>query len=209
MRNPAGWEKNMRRVSAASVSPLAMLLILLAAPLCTWAAPGVGSNDRCITGTYSDEQLAKTKVLTLPRTFLYDRSGALIPQERWPTELKDFQKHAGDAFCCVSEDPLPPGSSGPPADCKIIVYGADVRENFNGLLSPSGQTIAYELLPPHKYLLVEYYASWCQPCVVGRKSLETFFSSASQAKDYLWESIDMSRLPEARKAAQQAKSPAP
>jgi hypothetical protein len=195
----------MHRISAASVARLALLFILLAAPLCLWAAPSAGSKDRRIAGTYSDEQLAGTKSLTLPRVFLYDSSGTLIAQEHWPTELKDFKKHAGDAFCCVSDTPAPPGSSGPPPDCKVIVYGTDVRESFKGLLDPSGRAIAYESLPKHKYLLVEYYATWCAPCIVGRKSLEAFFSSASQAKDYLWVSIDMSRLPEARNAAKQAK----
>jgi thiol:disulfide interchange protein len=75
-----------------------------------------------------------------------------------------------------------------------------VRESFKGLHSLSGQAITYESLPKHKYLLVEYYATWCAPCVAGRKSLESFFNSASQAKDYVWVSIDMSRLQEAQKA---------
>jgi hypothetical protein len=184
----------MRGTPAASVARLALLFILFAAPLCLRAATSVGSKDRRIAGTYSDEQLAGIKRLTLPRTFLYDRRGALIAQEHWPAELKDFKTHAGDAFCCVSETPSPPGSSGPPPDCKIIVYGTDVRESFKGLLGPSGRAITYESLPKHKYLLVEYYATWCQPCVVARKSLETFFSSASHAKEYLWVSIDMSGL---------------
>ena len=192
----------MRRVSAASVARLVLLFLLWGAPLCLQAARGVRSTDRHIDGTYSDHQLANTKTLTLPRIFLYDRNGALIDQQRWPAELNDFKKHAGDAFCCVSDKPSPPGNTGPPPDCKKIIYGTDVRESFKGLLGPSGQSISYDLLPQHKYLLVEYYASWCQPCVSGRKALETFFSSASHSKDYLWVSIDMSRLPEAREAAQ-------
>lgn len=194
----------MRRLSASSVARLIVLFLLILAPLCAAAAPSVGAKERRIAGTYSDRQLAGTKVLTLPRTFLYDRHGALIAQEDWPAELKGLQKHAGDAFCCVSETPAPPGSSGPPPGCKVVVYGTDVRESFKGLRGPSGQAIRYETLPKHKYLLVEYYATWCQPCVVGRKELEAFFDSARQSRDYLWVSIDMSRLPEAREAAQRA-----
>ena len=189
----------MLRRTAALPAWLALLLILFAVPHFLWAAPGVGLDNRLFAGSYSDQQLAGIKSFSLPRTFLYDRSGALIPQEHWPSELREFKKHAGDAFCCVSDKPSPPGSSGPPPDCKVIVYGTDVRENFKGLLRPSGQAITYESLPKQKYLLVEYYATWCAPCVAARKSLESFFSSASQAKDYVWVSIDMSRLQDAQK----------
>ena len=192
----------MGRVSAVR---RAVSCILLATPLCLGAAPGVGSRvdakAQRVAGTYSDQRLAGIKVLTLPRTFLYDRNGALIARESWPPELKDFKQHAGDAFCCTSQTPSPPGSSGPPADCQLVVDGTDVRESFKGLHGPSGRALAYESLPKHEYLLVEYYATWCQPCVVGRKALETFFSSARKAEGYLWVSIDMSRLPKARKAA--------
>lgn len=187
-------------------STVPALLLLLAAPLFLGAAPNLASNDRLIVGTYSDEQLAATQVLTLPRTFLYDGGGTLIPRERWPAKLAEVKKHAGDAFCCISETPPPPGSSDPPEDCQIVVYGTDVRENFEGLRGPSGQAIAYESLPKHKYLLVEYYASWCLPCVAGRNSLEAFFSSASPAEDWLWVTIDMSRLPEAQEAARKAQT---
>jgi hypothetical protein len=195
----------MSRILPSSIARLAVLFLLILAPLCTAAAPSVGAKDRRIAGTYSDRQLAETKVLTLPRTFLYDRHGALIAQESWPAELKGLQKHAGDAFCCVSETPAPPGSSGPPPGCKVVVYGTDVRESFKGLRDPSGRAIGYETLPKHKYLLVEYYATWCEPCVVGRKALDAFFDSAKGSQDYVWVSIDMSRLPEAREAAERAK----
>jgi hypothetical protein len=189
----------MHRLSASSVARLTLLFLLVLAP-----SLGAAGNRR-IAGTYSDRQLAGTKVLTLPRTFLYDRHGALIAQESWPAELKGLQKHAGDAFCCVSEIPAPPGSSGPPPGCKVVVYGTGVRENFKGLLNPSGRAIGYETLPKHKYLLVEYYATWCEPCVVGRKALDAFFDSSQRSQDYVWVSIDMSRLPEAREAAERAK----
>jgi hypothetical protein len=190
----------MLRLPAALLARLALLLILFAGPHFLWAAPSVGPDNRLFTGIYSDEQLAGIKSFSLPRTFLYDRSGALITQEHWPSELREFKKHAGEGFCCVSDTAQPSGSSGPPPDCKIIVYGTDVRESFKGLLSPSGQAITYESLPKHKYLLVEYYATWCAPCVTGRKALESFFNSASQAKDYVWVTIDMSRLQDVQQA---------
>jgi len=191
---------NMLRILAALLARLALLLILSAGPHLLCAAPKVSPDNRLFTGIYSDEQLAGITSFSLPRTFLYDRSGALITQEHWPSELREFKRHAGEGFCCVSDTPSPPGSSGPPPDCKIIVYGTDVRESFKGLLSLSGQAITYESLPKHKYLLVEYYATWCAPCVAGRKSLESFFSSASRAKDYVWVTIDMSRLQDVQQA---------
>jgi thiol-disulfide isomerase/thioredoxin len=101
----------------------------------------------------------------------------------------------------VSDKPAAPGSSGPPSDCKVIVYGTDVRASFQGLRDSSGKAVSYESLPKRKYLLVEYYATWCQPCVAARQALDGFFSSSSHAKDYLLVSIDMSRLPEAQDAA--------
>jgi len=195
----------MRTISVASAAISALVLALVGAPLSVQAARSASPSDRHIAGTYSDPRLAGFKSLTLPRVFLYDRHGALVPQEHWPAELQGFREHAGDAFCCVSDTPPPPGSSGPPPDCKVIVYGTDVRGNFEGLLNSSSQAIRYHSLPKHKYLLVEYYATWCQPCVTGRKALETFFNSSSQAKDYLWVSIDMSRLPELQNAARASK----
>lgn len=194
----------MPRSATALITKLALLLIVAAIHLC-WASPLRAPKDQPISGTYSDEELAGVGQFTLPRTFLYDRDGALIPQDKWPAEIRDFKKHAGDAFCCVSDTPAPPDGSGPPPDCKIIVYGTDVQENFKGLRDASGQALTYESLPKRKYLLVEYYATWCQPCVSGRRALETFFRTAPRAKDYLWVSIDMSRLPEAQEAAKRAK----
>jgi hypothetical protein len=194
----------MRRLVTVPVVKLALLLLVTGAQL-WWVSPLGASKDQPISGTYSDEQLAGVGQLTLPRMFLYARTGALIPQDNWPAELRGFKKHAGDAFCCVSEAPAPPDGSGPPPDCKVIVYGTDVRENFKGLRSASGQALTYESLPKRKYLLVEYYAAWCQPCVSGRKALETFFRTVPQARDYLWVSIDMSRLPEAQEAAKRSK----
>lgn len=187
----------MRRLSAVPIALLALLAFDVA-PSST--SPRSSLEGRPIAGTYSDEQLAAIGRFTLPRVFLYDGNGALIPQEKWPLELGELKRHAGEAFCCVSETPPPPGG-GPPPDCEVIVYGAEVRENFAGLLDKSGHAITYESLPKHEYLLVEYYATWCQPCVAGRKSLETFFDSPARAKGYVWVSIDMSRLADAKESA--------
>lgn len=179
----------------------AIVIPCVAATAAPLSPPALDSTGRSIEGTYSDGQLAGVGTFTLPRTFLYDRTGELIPHEQWPTELAEVRRHAGEAFCCVSKTPAKPGGSGPPPDCEIVVYGTDVQESFEGLLDASGRGIAYEALPEHQYLLVEYYASWCQPCVAGRRALEAFFAT-SAAEHYLWLSIDMSRLPEAQAAAE-------
>lgn len=179
------------------VSAIALVLL----PTAILDAAEKGSPEPSLVGTYPDEQLAGIGSFTLPRTVLYDGSGELIPQEEWPVELEAVQSHAGDAYCCVSETPLPPGHEGPPPDCEKIVYGTDVLENFEGLLDPAGHPIAYDGLPPHDYLLVEYYATWCPPCVAERKALEAFFGNAAHAGDYLWVAIDVTRLPEAKEAA--------
>ncbi len=192
----------MHRIAAGLI---AIALSLPAAAVLSATSKPSAAHGRSIVGTYRDAQLAATGSFTLPRTFLYDRKGELIPQEKWPPELTELKRHAGDAFCCVSDTPPPRGSSGPPADCKVIVYGTDVLENFKGLIDRSGRQIVYKALPQHNYLLVEYYATWCQPCVAGRKVIETFFGTAAHAKDYLWVSIDMSRLAEAQEAAKRAK----
>jgi hypothetical protein len=145
-----------------AIVPVAKLALLLLTAQLGWASPVRAPRDQPVSGTYSDEQLAGVGQFTLPRVFLYDRTGALIPRDQWPAELTGFKKHAGDAFCCVSDSPAPADGSGPPPDCKVVVYGTNVRENFKGLRNASGQAITYESLPKRKYLLVEYYAAWCQ-----------------------------------------------
>jgi hypothetical protein len=155
-----------------------------------------------ISGRYADQQLASIKNFTLPRLFLYDNQGRLVPQEKWPTELDGIREHAGDAYCCVSDKPAPPGG-GPPPDCKRIVYGTNVHENFKNLMDSSGHAIRYRSLPKHQYLLVEYFATWCPPCVEGRQLLNAFFKSQPPQK-YLWVSIDMSRLQEVQEKAKKS-----
>lgn len=180
----------------------AIAIVVLCAAALAFTPPTFAGPERSIEGTYSDEQLAGVGAFTLPRTFLYDEDGELIPQEDWPAELAEVKRHAGDAYCCVSKTPAPPGSSGPPPDCEILVYGTEIQ-NFDGLVDGSGRRIAYEDLPEHRYLLVEYYATWCPPCIAGRKALDAFIATAG-ADEYLWLTIDMSRLPEARAAAEKS-----
>jgi hypothetical protein len=84
----------MIKFTAALLAQFALLLLLFAGPHFLWAAPGVGLDNRLFAGAYSDEHLAGIKSFSLPRTFLYDRSGAPIPQEHRPSELRDFKKHA-------------------------------------------------------------------------------------------------------------------
>lgn len=178
--------------------PIVLWALLALLPLSLVAPPTRASGIAHIVGSYDDSHLASIESFTLPRVFLYDSAGALIPQDSWPAELREFREHAGDAFCCVSDKPAPTGSTGPPPDCRIIYYGTDVQANFSGLHTSTDDDVSYEKLPPHQYLLVEYYASWCQPCVAGRKILEAFVASGSAA-NYLWVSIDMSRLAEIQK----------
>lgn len=151
-----------------------------------------------LSGRYTDEQLLALDRFTLPRVFLYTADGTLVAREHWPAPLARVKHDAGDAFCCVSDTPVPPGHDGPPPDCQVIVYGEDVRSNFTGLQDEAGRPIAYEALPPHRFLLVEYFATWCPPCVIGRKSMEAFFRGP-EAQGYAWVSIDMGRLPEVKK----------
>ncbi len=174
---------------------------LLAAATALACLPAVAAAQNRMSGHYTDRTLAVINGFTLPRTCLYDAKGGLVPRADWPNELSKVKDEAGDAFCCVSDKPAPPGSLAPPPDCKIVVYGTDVRENFIGLLGPTGKPIAYDGLPRSRFLLVEYFATWCPPCVVGRRKLEQLFSSPNESKDYPWVSIDLTRMLEAQKPA--------
>lgn len=156
------------------------------------------------SGTYADEQLLTLQRFSLPRIFVYDAAGRLVAQERWPTPLAEIKKDAGEAFCCISDKPAPPGHIGPPPDCKVLVYGEDVRENFDGLRAKDGRALRYEALPAHRYLVVEYFATWCPPCVVGRRSLDAFMSGPASV-DHALVTIDMTRMLEVRRA-QRAKA---
>jgi thiol-disulfide isomerase/thioredoxin len=127
--------------------------------------------QRFIVGTYDDKRLWSVKALTFPRVLAYSPSGSLIPRDSWPTALRSLKEQAGDAFCCVSDKPAPPGSKEPPADCKIVVYGEDINEHFDGLRTADRTPIRHSQLPAHRYLVVEYFASWCAPCKPAREAL--------------------------------------
>ncbi len=146
----------------------------LAMPLVLMPGLAAASARPTIVGAYDLPQMKAMKGLSFPRVLLYGATGKLIPRESWPSALAELKQAAGDAFCCVSDKPSPPGWKGPPPDCKIVVYGAKIEEHFVGLKAPDGSPIRYASLPPHEHLIVEYYASWCAPCLPARKALETY-----------------------------------
>jgi thiol-disulfide isomerase/thioredoxin len=153
---------------------------------------------------FTNAHLANVNSMTLPRTFLYDAKNELIPQENWPGELAGLKELVGAAYCCVSDLPQSAEQKGPPADCQRIIYGQNIAENFTDLRDQSNKPVLLVTLPAHKYLLVEYFATWCSPCLAERKSLSTFFATPA-AKDYVWLAIDVTRLPEAKEAAKKIK----
>lgn len=179
------------------------VIVALAGLLASTSSEAV--SKRKLLGTFSDKQLLSVKRLTLPRVHVYDKSGHLIERSHWPSELDGVKRHAGEAFCCVSEQPSLPGSFGPPADCKIIVYGADVHEHFVELRTSSGMQIKYRDLPPHKYLIVDYFADWSAPCIPARRELEAFMKTEDGA-NYALVIADFSRLPKVQELARQASS---
>ena len=146
-----------------------------------------------LVGTYDVAQMKAMKGLTFPRVLVYGSEGKLIDRTLWPPALNELKAAAGDAFCCVSDKPSPPGWNGPPPDCKIVVYGENVEEHFVGLKSPDGKPISYGNLPPHRQLIVEYYASWCAPCLPARKALQSFLATPA-AVDTLALVVDFTKL---------------
>ena len=146
-----------------------------------------------LVGAYDVPQMKAMKGLTFPRVLVYGYDGKLIERDLWPSALAEIKQAAGDAFCCVSDKPSPPGWNGPPPDCKIVVYGEKVEEHFGGLKASDGSLIEYSALPPHKHLIVEYYASWCAPCLPARKALQTFLATPA-AKDTVALVVDFTKL---------------
>lgn len=175
-------------------------LFLLAGLLMVAQASGSENKSEILSGHFTDEHLAGIKSMTLPRTFLYDQDNRLVPQEEWPPELNSLKENVGAAYCCVSDAPRSQEDEGPPKDCERLIYGKDIGENFGSLEDGSGNPIRLATMPRRKWLLVEYFATWCSPCLAERKSLATFFKTPA-SNDYVWLSIDISRLPEAQEAA--------
>lgn len=159
-----------------------------------------------LTGHYSDEDLVKGAApKRLPMTFLYDVNNNLVPADQWPAELADVKKHVGDGYCCVSEN-KPEKENEPPADCVKVVYGTNIEANFKGLEDPVGNPIGLSDVPAHKWLLVVYSATWCAPCLKEAAALNEFFKTNGHASDYVWVSLDVTRMLEAKAAARAAKN---
>ena len=150
------------------------------------------SPERVIIGTYDDQRLWAIKTLTFPRVLVYQADGGLVERDAWPKDLAAVKDTAGDAFCCVSDKPAPPGWSGPPPDCKISVYGEDINEHFDGLRTAAGIPITRASLPTHRFLVVEYYASWCAPCKPAREALNSFFQQP-MSRSFTAVVVDFSR----------------
>ena len=165
----------------------------LALPLSLLPAIGVQAALPMVTGSYDVAQMKAMKGLTFPRVLLYRSDGKLVDREDWPNEMTDLKQAAGDAFCCVSDKPSPPGWTGPPRDCKIVVYGENLDEHFTGLTSSSGIPLRRSDLPKHKYLVVEYFAAWCAPCLPARKALEAYLGT-STARDTVALVVDFTKL---------------
>jgi len=146
-----------------------------------------------LVGAYDVAQMKAMKGLTFPRVLLYGMAGNLIPQDSWPSTLGELKRAAGDAFCCVSEKPAPPGWKGQPPDCKVVVYGEKVEGHFVGLKTKDGSSIRYAALPVHEFLIVEYYASWCAPCLPARKALEAYLATPA-ARNTVALVVDFTKL---------------
>jgi hypothetical protein len=146
-----------------------------------------------LVGAYDLPQMKAMKGLTFPRVMVYGSNGKLIERVSWPAALTELKQAAGDAFCCVSDKPSPPGWIGPPPDCKIVVYGEKIEEHFVGLKASDGSAIRYADLPPHKHLIVEYYASWCAPCIPARKELQAYLAKPA-AQDSIALVVDFTKL---------------
>lgn len=153
----------------------------LALPLALLPGMSAAAAKPMLVGAYDVPQMKAMKGLTFPRVLVYDSAGKLIGRDSWPAALAALKQAAGDAFCCVSDKPSPPGWKGPPPDCKVVVYGEKVEEHFVGLKASDASPIRYAELPAHDYLIVEYYASWCAPCIPARKELQAFLATPAAA----------------------------
>jgi hypothetical protein len=159
-----------------------------------------------MTGHYSDEDLVKGAApKLLPMTFLYDANNNLVPVDQWPADLAEVKKHVGNGYCCVS-DKKPEKENERPADCVRAVFGTDIEANFRGLKDLTGSPIRMDDVPKHKWLLVVYAAAWCAPCLKEATALDEFFKASNHATDYVWVTLDVSRMLEAKAAARAARN---
>jgi hypothetical protein len=164
---------------------LALPLVLL---------PGIAAAARpMLIGAYDIQQMKALRGLSFPRVLVYGADSKLVEREAWPAALAELKQAAGDAFCCVSDKPSPPGWKGPPPDCKIVVYGEKVEEHFAVLKASDGSPIRYAELPAHKQLIIEYYASWCAPCIPARKALQAYLATPT-AQDTVALVVDFTKL---------------
>jgi hypothetical protein len=178
-----------------------VLRTLMLAVVCGGIGHASGTHFVHLTGHYSDADLIKGAApKLLPMTFLYDANNSLVPVEQWPPDLADLKKHVGNGYCCVSEN-KPEKDNEPPADCVRAVFGTDMAANFKGLMDSAGKPIQMRDVPKHKWLLVVYAATWCGPCLKEANALAAFFKTSSNASDYVWLTLDVTRMLEAKAAA--------
>lgn len=147
---------------------------------------------------YADARLAAFESFSLPRTFLYDRNGQLLAEHDWPAALASIKAQIANAECCVSEDEGP---------CVPKPFTPPLAEHFAGLLDRNSATLGQAQLPDKAWLLVQYHADWCAPCLQETAALQEHFAASSQSTDFVWLRIDMSRLPQAQEAAAPASTP--
>jgi hypothetical protein len=180
-----------------------VLLCLTLAVVCGAAGHASDTHFAHLTGHYSDADLVKGAApKLLPMTFLYDANNNLVPVEQWPEDLAEVKKHFGNGYCCVSEN-KPEKDNEPPADCVRAIFGTDMAANFKGLMDSAGRPIHMHDVPRHKWLLVVYAATWCAPCLKEANALNAFFKTSTHSSDYVWLTLDVTRMLEAKAAARQ------
>lgn len=163
------------------------------------AANAVDSPVMHIVGHYSDEQLSQVHTLILPRIFLYDANNHLMPDNKWPLELAGFHRHKfDDEHCCLAYYKTPGG--GPPPECAQWMNYDSKGANLAGLMDTNGTKIDLKAIPTHKWLIVDYGANWCAACVVQDKQLAQILASEKHASDYVWITVDMTRVPDVKNA---------
>jgi len=152
-----------------------------------------------IKGHYSDNRLKEVHTLILPRIFLYDANNHLVPDGQWPTELASFRKHKiDDEHCCLAYYKTPDG--GPPTECATWMNYDSKGASWAGLMDANGAKVDLKTIPAHKWLVVEYAASWCAPCVVQEQHLNKVFATLKNASEYAWITIDMTKVPNLKDA---------